>query len=120
MPGRYADWVKETTATTGTGTWTLAGAVTPGPWIPFSTAFPNTTSVVAYSASDGTNWETGIGLYTLSGTTLQRLLVTSSSNSGALVNFPGPTTTVACAKLAETEWDNSYAAAFASHQYPSN
>ncbi len=84
-PVLYADRVKESTTTTGTGTITLAGAASQ--FQAFS-VFP-TGSVVAYTIADqsGTNWEVGIGTYTLSGTTLSRDTVLSSSNAGALVSF---------------------------------
>ncbi len=93
MASLYADFIKETASAPGTGTFTLAGAV--AGFAAFSSAFTNATQPVAYSAFDGTNWETGIGVYTLSGTTLTRAVVLSSSNAGALVNFTG-TTTIIC------------------------
>jgi hypothetical protein len=78
------DRVQETTTTTGTGTLTLAGAVTG--YQSFATIGDGNTTY--YNITDGTNWEVGIGTYTSSGTTLSRGIVLSSSNSGALVNFP--------------------------------
>jgi len=42
-----------------------------------------------YTASDGTNWEVGVGTYTLSTTLLTRNTILSSSNSGSAVTFPG-------------------------------
>ena len=62
------DRVKETTTTTGTGTYTLAGAMT-GFESFGSVGNSNTTY---YGCSDGTNFEVGIGTYTASGTTLAR------------------------------------------------
>jgi len=90
----YADRVKETTATTGTGTFTLAGAVIG--FQSFAAGFPSASTVVYYCATDGTNWEVGQGTYTLSGTTLSRTTVLASSNAGSLVSFPGPSTQVFC------------------------
>lgn len=79
-----ADRVQETTTTTGTGTVTLAGAVTGFQ----SFAAIGNGNTTYYTITDGTNWEVGIGTYTSSGTTLARTTVLASSNSGSLVNFP--------------------------------
>lgn len=90
--------VKETTTTTGTGTVTLAGAVTG--FITFASVLANSDTVF-YSMDDGTNWECGLGTFTTSGTTLARTTVLFSSNANAAVNFPGPSTNVYCAPIAE-------------------
>jgi hypothetical protein len=88
------DRVKETTTTTGTGTVTLAGAVTG--YQSFS-AIGNTNSTYYTIAGQGTaEWEVGIGTYTSSGTTLSRDTVLASSNSGSLVNFSAGTKDVFC------------------------
>ena len=85
-----ADRVKETSATTGTGTLTLAGAV--AGFQAFSAAF-TTGATVYYCITDtSNNWEVGQGVYTTSGATLTRATVLASSNAGALVSFPGATT----------------------------
>lgn len=81
------DRVKETTSTTGTGTITLAGAVSG--FQSFS-AIGNGNSTF-YTIAGGGEWEVGIGTYTSSGTTLSRDTVLSSSNSGSLVNFSAGT-----------------------------
>ena len=79
------DRVKETSTTTGTGTFTLAGAATG--FQSFSViGNGNTTFYCIVDSSAGT-WEVGIGTYTSSGTTLSRDTVLESSNSGSLVNF---------------------------------
>ena len=86
------DRVKETSTTTGTGTLTLAGAIT---------GFRTFTSVVAtgnytYYAIDGgsTNeWEIGIGQMATS-STLSRVTVLGSSNAGGLVNLSAGTKSV--------------------------
>lgn len=78
------DRVQETTTTTGTGTVTLAGAV--AGYQSFAAIGNGNTTY--YCITDGTNWETGLGTYTASGTTLARTTVLESSNSNSLVNFP--------------------------------
>lgn len=83
------DRVRETTATTGTGTVTLAGAVSG--YQAFS-AIGNGNTTYYCIAGQGTNeWEVGIGTYTSAGTTLSRTTVLSSSNSGSLVPFSAGT-----------------------------
>ena len=83
MPLVLKDRVKETSTTTGTGTFTLAGA---------STGF-QAFSVIGdgnptyYTITDGTDWEVGIGTYTSSGTTLSRDTILESSNAGSAVNW---------------------------------
>ena len=80
-----ADRVKETTTTTGTGTVTLAGAVTG--YQSFGVIGNGNTTYYTIADQGGANWEVGQGTYTLSGTTLSRTTVLASSNAGALVNF---------------------------------
>lgn len=88
------DRVKETTTTTGTGTVTLAGAVSG--YQSFS-AIGNANNTYYTIAGQGTTeWEVGIGTYTSSGTTLSRDTVLASSNSGSLVNFSAGTKDVFC------------------------
>ena len=67
MPNVFKDRVQETSTTTGTGTYTLAGAVSG-----FAAFNPGDGNTVYYCAVDGTSWEVGIGTYTVSGTTLSR------------------------------------------------
>jgi hypothetical protein len=83
MTVSVADRVLETTNTTGTGTLTLAGAVSG--YQAFSAAFTSATTIVFYSIVSGSSWENGIGTYTLSGTTLARTTILSSSNSGSAI-----------------------------------
>ena len=71
------DRVKETTATTGTGAYTLSGAVSG--FEAFSEIGNSNTTY--YGCSDGTNFEVGIGTYTLSGTTLTRTTILESSST---------------------------------------
>lgn len=84
------DRVRETSTTSGTGTFTLAGAVTG--YQSFS-AIGNANTTY-YCIVDGVSatWEVGIGTYTSSGTTLSRDTVLASSNSGNLVSFAVGTT----------------------------
>lgn len=85
-----ADRVQETTTTTGTGTVTLAGAVSG-----FQTfAAVGDGNSTYYTIAGGSEWEVGIGTYTASGTTLSRTTVISSSNSGSLVSFSAGTKNV--------------------------
>jgi len=79
------DRVKETTASTGTGTVTLAGAV--AGFQSFSAVGDGNTTYYAIVDAASGDWEVGIGTYTASGTTLSRTTVLSSSNAGSLVNF---------------------------------
>jgi hypothetical protein len=84
------DRVQEITNTTGTGTVTLAGAVTG-----FQTfAAVGDGNTTYYAITGGSQWELGIGTYTASGTTLSRDTVLSSSNSGNLVDFAAGSKTV--------------------------
>jgi len=84
-----ADRVKETTTTTGTGTLTLAGASTG--FQAFSVIGDGNTTYYAISSSSGSQWEVGIGTYTLSGTTLARTTILASSNSGSAVTLSAGT-----------------------------
>ena len=81
------DRVQETSTTTGTGTFTLAGAVTG--FDAFSVIGDGNTTY--YAIVGGSQWEVGLGTYTLSGTTLARTTVLASSNAGALVSFTSGT-----------------------------
>lgn len=83
------DRVKETSTITGTGTVTLAGAVTG--FQSFSAVGNANSTFYCIAAQSGTEWEVGVGTYTSSGTTLSRDTVLSSSNSGSLVNFSAGT-----------------------------
>jgi len=81
------DRVRETTNTTGTGTFTLLGAVTG--YQSFSVIGNGNTCFYACADQGGPNWEVGLGTY--SSGTLARTTVLSSSNSGSLVNFTAGT-----------------------------
>jgi hypothetical protein len=79
------DRVKETTTTTGTGTLTLAGAATG--FQAFSVIGNANTTYYTISSSGSSEWEVGIGTYTLAGTLLSRTTILASSNAGAAVNL---------------------------------
>ena len=83
------DRTKESTTTTGTGTVTLLGAATG--FQSFATVGDGNTTYYCIAGQSGSEWEVGIGTYTLSGTTLSRTTVLSSSNAGLLVNFSAGT-----------------------------
>jgi hypothetical protein len=85
----FADRVKETSTTTGTGDITLAGAVTQ--FETFASNFAtNAPFYYAIVGQTGSEWEVGIGH--LSGaTTLVRATVLASSNSNAAVNLSAGT-----------------------------
>ena len=90
------DRVKETSTTTGTGTFSLAGAETGFETFVSGVGDGNTTY---YAIShDGTNeWEVGVGTVTDAATdTLSRDTIISSSNSDAAVNFTAGGKTVFC------------------------
>ena len=91
------DRVKETTTTTGTGTYTLAGAVTG--FEAFSSVGNSNTTY--YACTDGTDFEVGIGTYTSSGTTLARTTILQSSNSDSAVSWSSGTKTIFCTQPAE-------------------
>lgn len=79
------DRVRESSTTTGTGTFTLGGAVTG--FQSFSVI--GNGNKTYYNASGNGQWEVGIGTY--SSGTLTRDVVLSSSNSSSLVDFSAGT-----------------------------
>jgi len=91
------DRVKETTTTTGTGTYTLAGAETG--FEAFSSIGNSNTTY--YCCTDGVDFEIGIGTYTLSGTTLARTTILQSSNSDAAFSWANGRRSIFCTQPAE-------------------
>jgi hypothetical protein len=87
------DRVKETSTTTGTGSFTLAGAVTG--FETFSSAIGNTNTTY-YAIVNTTDGEFEVGLGTVGAGTLSRDTIISSSNSDAAVNFSAGTKNVFC------------------------
>lgn len=88
------DRVNETSTTTGTGTFTLAGAVTG--FQSFAAIGDGNTTYYAIVLQGGSEFEVGLGTYTSSGTTLSRDTILSSSNSNNAVNFSAGTKNVFC------------------------
>lgn len=94
----YYDRVLESSVTTGTGTYTLAGAVT-GYQSFAAVGNANTAYYCAYEVDANGNasggWEVGLGTYTSSGTTLARTSILASSNSGSAVSWSAGTRRIA-------------------------
>ena len=90
------DRVKQTSTTTGTGTFSLTGTETG--FETFVTGIGDTNSTFYAIANDGTSeFEVGIGTVTDAATdTLSRDTIISSSNSDNAVNFTAGTKTVFC------------------------
>ena len=87
------DRVKENSTTTGTGTFTLSGAVTG--FETFSSAIGNAnTTYYTIHTQNAPQFEVGIG--TVGAGTLARDTVISSSNSDAAVDFTAGTKDVFC------------------------
>ena len=90
------DRVRENSTTTGTGTFTLSGAVSG--FQTFSSAIGNTNTTY-YAIVNGAEWEVGLG--TVSAGALSRDTILESSNSGSAVNFSAGTKDVFCTYPAE-------------------
>lgn len=100
MPLVLKDRVKETTTTAGTGTVTLAGAVTG--FQTFAIIGNGNTTYYCIAGQGTAEWEVGIGTYTSSGTTLSRDTVLASSAGGTTkVTFSAGTKDVFCTYPAE-------------------
>lgn len=90
-----ADRIKETSTTTGTGAFTLAGAMTAFQAFSAVCTSPSDTCYYCIQAVDsGGNptgeWEVGLGTYSAANT-LTRTTVLSSSNAGSAVSFSAGT-----------------------------
>ena len=85
------DRVKETTTTTGTGTYTLGGAVT---GFETFTANLSNADTTYYACTDNTDFEVGLGTFTSSGTTLARTTILASSNSNNAVDWSSGTRSI--------------------------
>lgn len=91
MAAVYGDRVQEIFTTTGTGSIALAGPV--AGYQPFSSIVSNA-GTCYYAATDGVNWEVGLGTYSTAGNALARTTILSSSNSNAAVNWATGTKTI--------------------------
>lgn len=95
---KYANRVKETTTTTGTGTYSLAGPATGYQSFVAGIGDANTT---AYFVTDGTSWEAGIGTVTdATPDTLSRGTILSST-TGSAISWGAGAKTVFCEQPAE-------------------
>jgi hypothetical protein len=90
MAFKLNDRVKESSATTGTGTFTLGGAVSGFESFSAGIGGGNTTYYCIFETGTN-NFEVGFGTLNGGASTLARTNVISSSNSDALVNFAGAT-----------------------------
>jgi hypothetical protein len=88
------DRVQQTTTTVGTGTVTLSGAVLG--YQSFAAIGDGNTTYYAIVDPLLHDWEVGIGTYTLSGTTLSRDTVLSSSTGASPISFAAGTKNVFC------------------------
>jgi len=95
------DNARETTSTTGTGTLALLGAVTD--YQSLAGVGDGNTTYYGIKGRGTGEWETGIGTYHSSGTTLDRTTVYSSSAGGTTkVNFSAGIKDVVCTQPAAT------------------
>lgn len=97
MPLVVRDRVKETTSTTGTGSYTLSGAV--AGFQSFSVIGNGNTTF--YAISGNSDWEVGIGTYSTTGPTLARTTILESSNAGNAVNWGAGIKDIFCTYPAE-------------------
>ena len=89
------DRVKETTPTTGTGTLTLAGAVTGFETFAAGVGNSNTT-YYAVTLPGTSEFEVGLGTLSSDSSTIARSTIISSSNSDNAVDFSSGTKTIFC------------------------
>lgn len=110
-----ADRVLETSTTTGTGAFALAGAISG--FRAFSTVcavsdtLPYYIEAVDVGGTPTGDWEVGIGTYS-GANTLTRTMVTGSSNAGSAVNFTAGTKRVGLGIPASRWVDSSRISAF--------
>lgn len=87
LPAKISNRIQETSLTTGTGVFTLQGALSN--FRSFDNAFADG-DLIYYSiiSQNGSEWETGIGTFNTPNL-ITRTTVQESSNANALVNFSG-------------------------------
>jgi hypothetical protein len=106
-----ANWIKQTTATTGTGTMTLGAAMAGFIALSDRSDMLPDGAQVRYQIVDGNNREEGIGTYTASGTTLSRDTIIETLVAGVYDNTSpvaitlSGSATVAIAASANTGFD---------------
>ena len=111
----FADRVKDTTTTVGTGAIVL-GNIAPTGYRTFATAFASAARQVTYCIELSAEWEVGQGEF--NGTTgLTRDTVLASSNAGALVNFSAGTKNVFLTYPADYVDTNGQSQAFVASNY---
>lgn len=93
------DRVKESTTTTGTADFVLAGAGSG--FQPFGVIGDGNTTYYAAVDQTAGDWEVGIGTYSSTGPTLTRTTILESSNAGSKVNFGAGSKDVFCTYPAE-------------------
>lgn len=81
-----SDRVKETSATTGSGSVMLNGAT--GPFQTFNNGIGNGNSTY-YTIENFSRWEVGLGTYTSSSNSLSRDFIFDSSSGGSKINLQG-------------------------------
>ena len=94
------DRVKETSTSTGTGTFDLDGAVTGFETFVAGIASTNTTYYAIFHQGED-EWEVGLGTLNSDSSTLTRTTVLESSNSDAAVDFAAGSKEVFCTLPAE-------------------
>lgn len=104
---------KAGTSTTGTGTVTLGSAASP--FQSWAAAGARNAMQYEYLIEDGTDWEVGYGIYTVSGTTLTRNLIQSST--GSLLNLSG-SAQVSCTGTAQDGFNETAIAETTGRYYP--
>ena len=96
MAFKLADWIKDTSTTTGTDDFALVGAFATFRSFDDVLSDGDTTHYTAYM--DG-HRESGLGTYNATTGVLARTIVFESTNGGAKVSFPAGTKVVECAPV---------------------
>ena len=111
------DRVQETTNTTGTGTITLAGAVSGFQ----SFAVVGNGNTTYYCITSGTAWEVGIGTYSTTGPTLARTTVLANSlGTTAAISLTGTSTVFVTYAAAKSVFEDATGTAYAPQFAASN